>query len=247
MNLLIKQFTFWIVTAIFLIFGIASIVYGLPPLMNDYRSSKAHLSELDQQISAKENYLNQVNQLKNSRSEIEQYYASATQALPADTQTDTLLLQLEGLLADLKLTGSTITVPFTQAATAAASSGSEVKAGGAASSTTAPVVKTNTSQTTFTISGEMSFASLKTLLERLRAFSRWNRITAIDFTQSAGTYTASVTAQVFWLATSPTEFSGSTSFLSSAKTILSSLKSYATTPSVTTEGSYGRSDPFVSP
>ncbi len=246
MNLLIKQPLFWIATTLFLILGVGALLYLMPPLVSDLSNSRAKIQELNSQISEKQNYLAQVAVLKDDGEAIESYYATAGKALPTSVETDSLLLQLEGMVNILRLSGATITVPFSTAATTAASSSSEgVTTGGSANSTTSPVVKSNGSQTTFTISGKFGFNDMRTLLQSLRSFSRWNKITSIELTKSGDEYSATVISQIFWLSGDNLSFSGSTAFLSTAKSLFSDLKSYSTAPDVTTEGSYGRSDPFA--
>jgi len=248
MNILIKQPMFWITTGLFVIISAGLLVYVMPDLLNRYTNFRAQNSDLQTQIADKESYLNQVKTLKNDKDNVEKYYEIAQKALPTSASSDTLLLQIEALTNSLGLGGVTITVPFNQVAASPTSSSSDtVSTGGAANSTPGTVVKSSSTQTTFTVAGEMGFDSFRTLVSRLRTFARWNRVTTIDLTLSGGEYAASVTAQVFWKNTAQAAFSGSTSFLSSAKTLFDPLQSYSTTPDIQKEGDYGRPDPFATP
>jgi hypothetical protein len=159
-------------------------------------------------------------------------------------------LQLDGLLGSLGLSNAKITVPFGSATTAsAAASDTSDSKPGTVGNTTKPVVKSDVAnQTVVTIAGEMDYDHTKALLAALRSFSRWNKVTALDITQSGTVTNVTVSLQVFTAPDATADFTGADGdFLVRAKKIFGSLKQYATVPNYQTEGSYGRSNPFATP
>jgi len=247
----IKSRFFWLSTALFLVLGLGIIWKIYPPLLSQARQNKTQNTDLTAQVNQAQQYLTLVKQLSSDTTTVDSLYSSAAVALPASADTENLLLQLDGLLASLKLSNVSITAPISQVVSttspAAPTSGTAVPQTQTGSSTTTPVVNSDAkSQSTFTLSGEMSYGSALQLVQKLRTFARWNKITVIDITQTGGKTTATITAQVFSKAAPTSDFSGSDNqFITKAKNLFSQYQSYASVPDATKEGSYGRSDPFA--
>jgi|GEM_PF-1349157 len=254
MNTLIKSKAFWVATAIFLLETLAIIWLALPPALSAIQNTRSQLSDIDSQIAAQQTRVDAGKALKQNSDEVETLFEKATLALPKTTDLDQLMLQLEGLLASLKL-DATLSLPLqTSASSSAAASTpivtseeSSARPGGVGTTTASTPTESN-EKTTFTITGKYGFADTRRLLVALKSFSRWNKITSVALSVNGDSSSSTVTAEVFYLAASPAEyFDTAAELIKQAKQSLASLVSYATTPSVETEGNFGRSDPFASP
>lgn len=253
--MLLRSKFFWVATVLFLGASLALIWKAYPPLLKQMQEKKSAESDLVEKVTQAKDYSDQVKSLSSHRQEVADLNQKAVAALPTDLQPELLLLQLNAMLGSLNLGGATVTVPFGQAtspvvstpAPAAAPDSSSPKAGSVGNSSSAPVVKqADNSQATFTISGTMSFDDVQRLLEKLRSFGRWNKVTALDINQNADGLTVNLTGQVFFKASTSSSYTGSEkNFLDSAKKTFGSLNSYATVPSTTQEGQYGRGNPFA--
>jgi len=254
--MLLRSKFFWVATVLFLGISLVLTWKAYPPLLKQLQEKKAAESDLVEKVAQAKSYSDQVKSLSTHRQEITDLSQKVALALPTELQPELLLLQLNGLLGSVNLGGATVTVPFGQAtapvaaAAPPASSGSDAsqpKAGSIGNSTTAPVVQqTDNTQATFTISGIMSFDDLQRLIEKLRSFGRWNKITALDINQTADGLTVTLTGQVFYKPASTSQYKGTDkNFLETAKKAFNSLQSYATAPNPTQEGQYGRANPFA--
>lgn len=244
--MLLKSKFFWITTVIFLVVALGALWRLYPPILSQLKENNEKSKRLDADLEAAEAYSKSIAALKNEADQLDDAYQLAERALPVGAQTDLLLLELEGLLNDLGLGSVKITVPFqntTPVSSTSSADGAE-RPGGAAT-TTKPVVKGSSATTTFTLNGEITYTQLKTLLARLRTFSRWNKITSIDIAKAADKYTTTVTAE-FFTKPAPTQETSITSakILEQAKTIFGGLRVYTTKPDATKEGSYGKGNPF---
>lgn len=244
--MLLKSKFFWFSTVIFLVVTIGAVWRLYPPILSQLKENNEKSKQLDTELEAAEAYSKSISSLKNETEQLEDAFQLAERALPATGQTDLLLLELEGMLKDLGLGDVKITVPFQNATPVSSTSSADgaARPGGAATNT-APVVKNTTSTTTFTLNGEISYTQLKTLLTRLRNFSRWNKITSIDIAKAVDKYTTTVSAEFFTKPAPSQEAAiASTKILEQAKTIFGGLKTYTTKPDATKEGSYGKGNPF---
>lgn len=250
MNVLLKQKSFWIATALFMLISLAIIWLALPPALSAIQDTRSQLSQIDSQISVAQIRLDAGKTLKENSAQLQNLYNSAVLALPESSDTDQLMLQLEGLISDLKL-DATLTLPLSSASATTAStpvitSNDNIQPGGAGSSGSSSAQSaTPSGGASFTVNGKYGFSSTRELLSALKYFSRWNKISSVSLAVSGDSSTSTVTAQVFSSDTKPAEFSGTaTDFIQQAQQVFSSLVSYATVPSVDTEGNFGRTDPF---
>lgn len=248
--MLVKSTSFWIATGIFLVVCLGLTWLVFPRLITKFRQTQQTLKTADEEITKAEQFLSTIDALSKNLDDLEKYHDAARLALPTTVEPEQLLLQLNGLVSDLRL-DATVTVPISKGTTSTStgsSSSSEVKAGSIGSSGTVVSNEntTNEAGATFTINGKFGFGDLQTLIVRLRTFSRWNKIQSIDITRSDTTTTVALTGQVFSRPLSNKEFSGTDpQFMKKAGELFASLKSYATIPDITNEGSYGRKDPFA--
>lgn len=247
---MIRYWFFWVGTLIFLAISMGILWKVYPPLLGQTNAQRNTLAVVDADIKEEEQYLAIIKSLQDNKSKVEQLHTQAGQALPVGADADLLLLQLDGLLTSLNLSNASVTVPLNQTAAPVSSSASteEVKPG-STGSTSKPIVKTEIAgQTTVTISGEMDYTKTRELLTSLRSFSRWNQVTGLDIIQSAGKTTTTLICQVFNAPASTADFSGTDpNFLANATKLIGSLKQYAATPNYQSEGSYGRTNPFIAP
>lgn len=248
---ILKKPFFWIATGIFILVVFGATVYLFPPLFSKYGVLKEEKQSLKAELDKQRKYAQIIKELTKNKEAVSALYDAADQAMPASVNADFLLLQLEGLSNELGIASPTLVVPFSQATTPAASTAApaasgEVKKGTTATSTQ-PVVKNDAAgtQVTFSIGGELDFAKTKTLIERLRSLSRWNKITSIDLTRAGDKSTTTIVAQIFTSTTKSATFTGSDSnFLTKANALFGATKAYTTEPNINTEGNYGRSNPF---
>lgn len=246
---LIKKPSFWIISLLFLVVTVILIIYVFPPLFSRFNSLRADSTSLTAERDKQKQYADLLDNLANNKDAVAGLYQSADQALPSTVRADFLLIQLDSLTSSMGLTGVKFVVPFSSgvvATPAPSGSGGTASIGGAANSS--PVVKSDSSgsQTTFSISGPIGFSSVQTLLQNLRSLSRWNKITSIELGLNGSEPTATITAQVFTLPNYSSNFTGAdSSFLTKAQALFGSAKSYTTQPNSSTEGSYGRANPFA--
>lgn len=249
--MMIRSWLFWVATALFAIISLGIIWKVYPPLLGRVSDQRTTLEHVNQNIAEEERYLAIVKGLKERQKDVDQLHAQASLALPVTSEPDLLLLQLDGLLGSLGLSNAKITVPFGSATTASASAATDTgdSKPGTVGNTSKPVVKSDVAnQTVVTIAGEMDYDHTKALLTALRSFSRWNKVTALDITQSGTVTNVTVGLQVFTAPDATADFTGADGdFLARAKKLFGSLKQYATTPNYQTEGSFGRSNPFATP
>lgn len=250
--MLIKNKVFWIITPLFLIASLAIIWLMYPPLIEQLRANRTDSAALDKTLLEQKQYVELVTSLTSEEQQVLSLYQSAQTALPVTTNSEMVLLQLDGLLNSIDLSSATITAPFSVVVPVAAktsTSSSDVKPSTQSGSnpTTTPVVKSN-NQTiaTVTITAETNFTTLKSLLEKLRQLARWNKIVSIDVSVAADKMTVVVTTQIFTKPDATKEFAGTDpQFLTKATQLFSGFTSYATKPDATKEGNYGRKDPYA--
>lgn len=244
--MLLKSKFFWITTVIFLVVTVGIVWRLYPPILAQLKENNEKSEKLDADLEAAEAYSKSIAALKNEVEQLDDAYELAERALPVSGQTDLLLLELEGLLNDLGLGDVKITVPFQNATPVSSTSSADgAERPGGAATNTKPVVKGTSATTTFTLSGEISYTQLRTLLTRLRGFSRWNKITSIDISKASDKYATTVIAE-FFTKPAPSKETNFTSakVLEQAKTIFGSLRTYTTKPDAAKEGSYGKDNPF---
>ncbi|QQG49887.1 MAG: hypothetical protein HZB70_03780 [Candidatus Berkelbacteria bacterium] len=246
--MLVKSTSFWIATGIFLVACLGIVWLVFPKLISKFRLAQQTLKTANEEVAKTQQFLNTVETLNKNLDDLGKYNEAARLALPTTTEPEQLLLQLNGLIADLKL-DATVTVPISKTTGTSTTSGasSGVKAGSIGGGTVVSNENANTDTgVTFTINGKFGFGELQTLIGRLRTFSRWNKIQSIDITRSDSASTVSITGQVFSKPLSGKEFSAADpQFLKKAGDLFGGLRSYATIPDITQEGSYGRKDPFA--
>lgn len=250
---LIRNKYFWFSTILFLIIGVGGIWLVFPQLLQQRQDISDQMATIDSQIAAATQRQAAIRALNSNEAQVDALYQTASLALPVTTDAENLTLQLHGLLDSLKLTSAVITAPFQQTAAVAAptaSSSTTTTPTPSSQTSTGPVAQTNTAanstQGTFTISGEMDFATAQVLIADLRMMTRWNRLTGIEISQSGGKTTVLITAQVYARKAPATAFNSTDlTFLNKAAKVFGSLKAYATAPDVTKEGSYGRANPFA--
>jgi hypothetical protein len=246
---LFKKPSFWLVSGLFLIVVVGMIVYVFPPLFSRFSELRTVETELKAEQAKQQQYTDLLSNLSKNKDTVANLYQSAEQAMPSTVKADFLLIQLDSMTDSIGLGSAKLVVPFSQGvvATPAATGSSSDATRGSSANSSQPVVKSDTSgsQTTFSISGEISFPSVQSLIQSLRGLSRWNRITSIDLGLNGEAPTATITAQVFTLPSRSTTFTGTdTNFLKKAEALFSSAKAYTTQPDSTSEGSYGRANPF---
>lgn len=225
------------------------IWFFYPPVLNVRQENVTKEKSLDAKIAEK-TLLNQtIKKIESDSVELDRLYDLAEQALPDTEKSDLLLLQLDGLTKSVGIT-ATITVPFTSGAAAtttppvaAPEDESEIKAGTSGASSAIPIV--TGSDSSFSLSGDFSYAQTKTLLAKLRSFIRWNQLTALDLSVAGDKLTVTVAGKTFWSNNKPAELkTDGKTLIDSAKKLFDSYESYSTEPNIETEGVFGRANPF---
>ena len=220
--MLIKSIYFWVITVVLLAVVIISVLKIIPPVITAYQDNQQKLADAKVELAKQQKFLAAVNTVKSDPESLDELYNKAGLALPRTANSEILMLQLDGLLISLGLAAVSINVPFQPTATDA----SELNS------------------ISLTISGNITYQQMTKLLPKLKTFSRWNRISSFDISKSADKYSSSITTKVFFQPGDTGEFSGNTKVLDQAKELFSDFQSYATNPDITTEGIYGRPDPF---
>lgn len=254
--MLVRNKFFWLATVLFLGFSLAIVWLSYPPVLRKFADQKGQAAKLEAQIIEHRQFLATVKNLETAKEELDALYQQAQSALPVNEGADRLILQLDGLAADLNLADPIVTVPFSKSAAGATSATAapvdltnevKPKTSGSMSKTPAPATKSPVGTAiSFTIGGKGDFGKLKTALEKLTAFSRWNNLTAFEFNQADQEATITVTADAF-SQSEPTAGEKSTfeaNLLTRAKQEFGRLKSYAP-PLSLEQGNYGRNDPFA--
>ncbi len=220
---LISNKLFWLSTGGTLVLLVVLLVFVYPPQIRQYQSHKDEIVSLDTQISDNEKYLATLKTLEKSPDDIKSLYDKASELLPVKPEPEILILQLSGLLNSLGLAAATTNVPFGSGA-----------------------VNEANNTTAFTITGDMSFDAARNLVEHLKTFSRWNKIVSVEFSQKQdGGLAIILNAETYSKPDPNKEFSGLSKLLDQAKEAFNANQSYTTIPDVTTEGNYGRSNPFA--
>ena len=219
---LLKSPFFWISTLITLIIVIGLGLFVLPPMLGQIKENKAKSAELDTALANHEEFLRTVIALEKNPQELEQLHALASLSLPVEPQPEILILQLEGLLKSAELKGLSLNVPL-----AVATKGNE-----------------GPSKADFSINGPMSYSDTKKLLIKLRTLSRWNKITSVEITRNTTESATTISGSAFYKPGGSKEFSGQANFLQKARELFANVETYTTIPDVTTEGNFGKTDPF---
>jgi hypothetical protein len=222
MRLLSRSLYFWVATILVLILVLIAAVYVFPPIVSEVRTNQQTASGLEQQINDHEQFLVTLASLEKEKEKLDELHEKATLSLPSEAQPEILQLQFDGLLQSIGLKDVAISVPLNSGE----GEGEEF--------------------VQFTLDGVMSFDKTKELIAQLRTLSRWNRITTISLTQGQGGVDTSVslTGKAFFKGGKPKDFSGQSSFLTQAQDLFDNLEAYTTIPDVTTEGTFGKQNPF---
>lgn len=226
MKLLVRSLYFWIATICLLAVVGGVMIWFLPPLLAQFKEKNAKIASLNTQISENEQFLSTIQGIEKQSTTLDTLNEKAQLSLPKEPTPEILILQLDGLLKALELGNVTIEVPLTPA-------------------TAAKNAPAGYTVTRFTLTGKMSFTQAKELVVRLRGLSRWNKLTALDVTQSETSTSVAVSGEAYSKPGQPKAFTGSQAFLANATKLFDTLTSYATIPDVTTEGNFGKSDPFT--
>lgn len=239
--MLLKNKFFLVTTVIFLLAAVAAIWRIYPPVLSQFREYREKAVQLNEQLEEAESFNQGIIALRNETERLDQIHSLAERALPTTSQSEVLLLELEGLLLDSSLSGARITVPFESAA-ATGSDAVRPGSGGNAK----PIVKGSAAtNTSFTLSGDISFEASRLLLDRLGSFSRWNKIKSIEITRNSDSYSTTIVADFFTKpAPSAASATAPSNLLTQATQVFQALSQYSTTPDATTEGSYGKPNPF---
>lgn len=224
MKLLFKNFTFWIATVCLLALIGGASLWFLPPLVKQFKENNAKIASLDTQVAENEQFLTTIQAIEKQSETLESLNEKAKLSLPTDPQPEILILQLDGLLKALQLNKTTIEVPLTPTVAKNAPAGLAV--------------------TKFTLTGKMSFTQAKELITRLRTLSRWNKLTSLDISQADGVTNVTLSGESYSKPGAPKAFTGSKTFLTNAVKLFDSLTPYTTVPDITTEGNFGKNDPF---
>ena len=247
MNLLTNR-TFLIATLLFLLVAIGGIWLFYPPALRKFNEIKTQQQQLTDELAATQATVDSLAVFSAKEADLNKYYDLASNALPTAPGSDILMLQLEGLTQSLGVS-ATITLPFSGTAVAAqpapASSSEEDVSPGGASNSGQPVVAASSSQSQFTIAGKFDFNTTRALIRKLSTFIRWNTITAVSITSSNDGFSASISGQTYWLPGQAADSTFGSDVLTRAAALFSGFDSYTSTPDVTTEGNFGRNDPFV--
>lgn len=241
--MLLKNKFFLITTVIFLLAAVGAIWRIYPPVLSQFREHRIKTVELDAKLKEAESFNQGILALRNQADQLKTVYNLAERALPTSNQSEVLLLELEGLVKDSGLSGVRITVPFDGTAAGAPTDTEVVRPG---TTSKKPVVKGSAqTTTTFTLAGNISFAQSRALLDKLMNFSRWNKIKSIDISRAEENYSTTIIADFFTKAApSAANSSVSANLLGQAAQVFQSLSQYSTTPDASTEGSYGKPNPF---
>jgi hypothetical protein len=225
MKLLARSLYFWIATVLLVVAVGGATLWFLPPLLKQFKENSDKIAALDSQIAENEQFLATLQGIEKQSTTLDALNDKAQLSLPKDPQPEILILQLDGLLKSLNLNKVTIEVPLTATVAKNAPAGLAV--------------------TKFTLTGKMSFAQAKELIANLRGLSRWNKLTALDLSQSEAVTTVTISGESYSKAGQPKAFTGSKSFLANASKLFDSLTPYTTIPNVKTEGTFGKDDPFT--
>lgn len=228
LRLLTRSVYFWVITVVVIAVVIILGVYFFPPLVSNVRQSRQKATELSTKISEHEQFLATLATLEAKSTELDQLHEKAVLSLPEKPQPEILMLQLDGLLKSLELPQVSIEVPLTPSKTEGESAATNSQ-----------------SITEFTLSGQVSFDKAKELIVKLRTLSRWNKLTGITIAKTAEATTTTLVGQVFSKPSNPKGFSGKGSFLDEATKLFNNFEPYTTIPNVTTEGTFGKNNPFT--
>ena len=250
--MLLKSKFFWIITAIFLLACLGAAWKLYPPVLKEFGALRDQEKKLQDDTKKAEYYNQSVKKLKENADSLDKVYLNATHALPVTPKNDLLLLEIEGLTNSIGLSNVAISVPFQGSVAQASPSSQSASSGGddsvkrGSTANTKPIVKgTSTDTTSVTISGNIDFSKAKELVSKLQSFSRWNKVKSVDITKSSDTYATTITIEVF---TRPLPTAGftdtSSTFLKTAQDLFTPLKTYTSEPDATTEGNYGKPNPF---
>ncbi len=225
---LYKNIYFWVATAVLLVVIGFSVMMLLPPTLTKLQENRDQIAQLKEDLVKQEKYLAAVQAIEQDETELNALYDKAVLALPDKSQSEILMLQFDGLLADLGIGNATLDIPLVIAAPT-----SQEQA-----------AATPSNATSVTITGDISYETFLALLRDLKTFSRWNRVSAFDLSKTGDAYSTTLTTQAFHQPGAVGEFSGDENIISKAAQVFSGLTSYAATPDIASEGSYGKANPF---
>jgi len=187
-----------------------------------YQESQQIIADRKFELDKQQKFLATVNAVKEEEAALDDLHTQAQTALPTNSDAETLMLQLDGLLNDLSITAS-VNVPLT----------SEVSEG-----------QTVQNQLEVIISGNIDYGKSRTLLSRLKSFARWNKIKSFSITKTGDDFSTSINFFVYFKPGRVADFSGDGNVMDKATQVFAQLRSYSTTPDSDSEGAYGRSNPF---
>lgn len=250
---LLSDKSFLAISALWLAITIAVIWFFFPDAIKRYNEVRVSRQTLTEQIEAAKRDAAEMKDLVTEKSTLADLYDKASLALPSSPSADLLLLQFDGLTKSLGL-NATITVPFSEgslvtqvAAPSAPTDEKDIKPGSGSTGSSQPIVTSSAAgtKTDYSLSGEWDYPTVLSLLAKLKTFGRWNAITAVDLTKAADKTTATISGKVYWAPTADSQFSGSVKdLLKQASALFGNYQSYATTPDITKEGNFGKSNPF---
>lgn len=223
---LYKNPYFWAATVGLLAVVGFSFAVLIPPVLAKLQENRSQITQLKTELEKQEKYLAAVQAVEQNETTLNQLHQTASLALPSQADSDILMLQFDGLLAQLGIGNASLNVPLS----APVAGSAEAAAAG------------NTVEVT--ISGPISYEALTALLDSLKTFSRWNRVSAFDIAKTGDLYSTNVATKAFFQPGRSSEFSGDSAIISKAQQVFAGLATYATNPDIATEGSYGKQNPF---
>jgi len=220
---ILKNTYFWVMTLILLAVVVLSGLRIIPPMYATYQENQQTIADRKAELDKQQKFLDAVNAVKQDEASLNDLYTQAQTALPISNGSESLMLQLDGLLKELAI-DATIDVPL------------------AVDNTDDQATAQN--QLEVSINGDIGYNKARSLISRLKTFARWNKIKGFSIAKSTTGFTTSVNFLAYFKPGRVPEFSGDSNIMDKAAQVFDSLRSYTTVPDSTTEGTYGRSNPF---
>lgn len=223
MRSLFRNIYFWVAAGITLAVIIFAAVFIFPPLIGQVRSNHAKIKQLESEVAANEQFLSTIKSLEKQKTTLDTLHEKAILSLPTTPSPEILLLQLDGLLKSMNLTKMTIDVPL---------------------SATTDKKDAAKAKTVYSLTGPATFDQAKELIVKLRTLSRWNKLTQVSITKAGEEVKLIISGEAFSKPVDAKAFSGAPNLLTDAAKFFEAFEAYTTVPDVTTEGSFGKTDPF---
>jgi hypothetical protein len=217
-----KNIYFWVMTLVLLAVAFLSGLRIIPPMYATYQQNQQSIIERQAELDKQQKFLAAVNAVRQDETALDSLYAQAQTALPSSNGSESLMLQLDGLLGELSINAS-IDVPLSVATTEGQATQNQLEV---------------------SISGDINYTQTRTLISRLKSFARWNKIKSFNIAKTNDDFSTTISFFAFFKPGKVAEFSGDSAVMTKANQVFDSLRSYSTTPDSTTEGNYGRSNPF---